>query len=81
MVDPRVGIFLEPLNSHDRLFLSYTNLYLATYFIIFVDDVTEVMTRTVQIDLKQLINSILNNKQMVILAKWILENNLSDTVT
>ena len=67
MVDHRVWIFLEPLNSHDRLFFSYTNLDLATYCIIFVDDVTEVMTRTVQIDLKQLINSTLNNEQMVIL--------------
>ena len=41
-VDPRVGIFMEPLNSNDQFFFSYTNLYLATHCIIFFGDVTEV---------------------------------------
>ena len=38
----RVGIFLEPLNSNDQFFISYINLYLAMFCIIFVGDVTDV---------------------------------------
>ena len=39
-----VGIFLEPLNTNDRFFFSYTNFSDRTvwYSIITVDDVTEV---------------------------------------
>ena len=43
-VDLGVGIFLEPLNTNDRFFFSYTNLSDRTvqYSIISVGDVTEV---------------------------------------
>ena len=41
MVDPRVGIVLEPLNSNDGCF--FLTYHLATYCIIVVDDVTELM--------------------------------------
>ena len=49
------------------------------YSIISVDDVTEVdvysQWRTLyKINLKQQINSALNNEQMVILSKWIFKN-------
>ena len=43
-VGPRVGIFLEPLNTNDRFFFSYTSSSNRTvqYSIISVGDVTEV---------------------------------------
>ena len=78
-VDPRVGIFLEPLDTNDRLFFSYTKF----------SDCTvqhnicwwrhwgwclQSMTPAVQINLKQQINSPLNNEQMFISSKWIYKN-------
>ena len=41
MVKISPGFFMV-LNSNDRFFFSYTNLYLATYCIIFFGDVIEV---------------------------------------
>ena len=46
MVDLGVGTFLEPLNTNDRFFFSYTNSKFSNgtvrYSIISVGDVTEV---------------------------------------
>ena len=42
MVEPRVGIFLEPLNSNDHYYSHIPILHLATYYIIIIGDVTEV---------------------------------------
>ena len=39
-VDPRVGIFLKPLNTNDRFFFSYTTT--VRYSVLFVGDVTEI---------------------------------------
>ena len=40
-VGPRVGIFLEPLNTNDRFFFSYHDRTVQ-YCVIFVGDVTEI---------------------------------------
>ena len=76
--DPRVGIFLEPLNTNDRFFFSYTTTvrYSTVYYLL----VTSLRSMFIVDDarcknqLEQRINSALNNGQMVISSKWIYKN-------
>ena len=57
-------------------FFSYTNLYLETYCIIFVGDVTEVDVYSQWRALYKRINSTFNNEQMVISSRWSLKFQL-----
>ena len=78
-VDPRVGVFLKPLNTNDRFFFSYTTtVWYSTVYYLLVTSLRSMFTvndaRFIQIKLKQRINSSLNNEQMVISSKWIYKN-------
>ena len=78
-VDPRVGIFLKPLNTNDRFFFSYTTtVRYSTVYYLLVTSLRSMFTvndaRYIQINLKQRINSSFNNEQMVISSKWIYKN-------
>ena len=77
-VDPRVGIFLEPLNTNDRFFFSYTTTirYSTVSYLLWHHwgRCLQSMTHAVQINFKQRINSALNNEQMVTSSKWIHKN-------
>ena len=74
-VDPRVGIFLEPLNTNDGFFFSYTSSTFrdrtVQYSIIYVGDVTDV---DVYSQWHVLYKSTWNNEQMVISSEWIYKN-------
>ena len=74
----RIGIFMKPLNTNDRFFFSYINSKISDrtvrYSLISVGDVTEVDVYSRQINLKQQINSALNNEQNVISPKLIYKN-------
>ena len=81
-VEPRVGIFLEPLNTNDRFFFSFTttvpvHVWYSTVYNLLVTSMGSMFTvndaRYIQINLKQRINSALNNEQIVIF-KWIYKN-------
>ena len=78
-VDPRVVIFLKPLNTNDRFFFSYTTtVRYSTVYYLLVTSLRSMFTvndaRYIQINLKQRINSSLNNEYMIISSKWIYKN-------
>ena len=70
-----LGFFLEPLNTNDRFFFSYTTTvrYSSVYYLL-MTSLRSMFTvndaRSIN-QLGQRINSALNNERMVISSKWI----------